>query len=115
MSTRDTTSGRQIRRWGGSPGWSHPSEQPMVPGQDPARLGWIRCCRPLATLVGTAQEDPVAAGKHVEQPGVHRANRQVVDLRLGHQYFELPLDRDEVAVGEKRGGPEASAVHDGPL
>ncbi len=39
---------------------------------------------------------------HVEQPGVHRADRQVVELGLGHQDFELPLDGDGLCLTTSR-------------
>ena len=61
-------------------------------------------------LMRPSEEDPVSPRMHVQRAAV--GAQRVIDLRLGRQDDELPLDRDHLLVPEQRPGSQPGAVHD---
>src|SRR5437762_3253777 len=68
---------------------AHPSEQIRVAGDDPLRLRRIGIEVPVAVLMRAAEQDAVAARKHVE---ISRPDGAIIHLRLRDQKRELAFD-----------------------
>jgi len=89
-------------------GSRHTFKQALMTTQDALSRRGIRLERPLPTLVGPAQDDPVLAWHHVE---LTRTDREVVHLPLRREHGELPFDRQHLGVVKECSRSQAGAVH----
>src|SRR5688572_9644828 len=86
---------------------SHSFHNFGVSVQDPVRVFWIYCKRPVIAVEGASEEDSVGTREHMAGADVG-----VIDLGLREEYFQLSADRYQFLIAEQSAGTQAAAIKD---
>ena len=89
-------------------------EQALVPGDNPRGLCRLGLQRPVSLLGGSAEDDCIGAGEHVKQ-FITGVDRQVIDVEIRGQEYQLAFDRCQFVITEKCLGTEAGAIENDGL